>query len=236
MEMIKLNNEMPGTFAISSKEPQILIYHTHTDEAYRQIDGEEYAQSGDWRTKDQTKSVVAVGEDLKKALEDYGFSVLNDTTDHEPPSLTTAYSRSLTTMEKYAKQYPSLRVYIDLHRDAYGDIEAGMKDYVTVNGEQCAKVMFVVGAGTGYTGEGLDGKPKYESNYKLALAITNQLESIKKGLTRPIRVKKGRYNQQVSDMCLLIEVGHNANSLEQAENTAKYIAEAMSKVISITKS
>lgn len=89
-------------------------------------------------------------------------------------------------------------------------------------------MMFVVG-----TGEKYDVKPNYESNYKLALAVTNELENICKGITRPIRVKTGRYNQQVSDMCLLIEVGHNANSLEQAKNAAKYAALALSRVIAV---
>jgi len=169
-----------------------------------------------------------VGEALKTALESYGYTVLHDTTNHEPPSLKTAYSRSLETMEKYAKEYPTLQMFIDVHRDAYNDVEAGRKDYVTVNGEECARMMFVVG-----TGEKYDVKPNYESNYKLALAVTNELEKIKKGFTRPIRVKTGRYNQQVSDMCLLIEVGHNANSLEQAKNAAKYAALAISRVVDI---
>jgi stage II sporulation protein P len=232
MEIMQFSKE-PKQFSISSQEPQILIYHTHTEEAYIQITGEEYAESGKWYTKEQNKSVVEVGEALNNALTGYGYSVLHDTTDHQPPSLSTAYSRSLKTMEKYADEYPGLRVYIDLHRDAYNDVEAGRKDYVIVDGEECARVMFVVGTGAGYTGEGFDGKPDYESNYKLAHAITDELENIKKGFTRPIRVKTGRYNQQVSDMCLLIEVGHNANSLQQAINSTKYIALAISRVISM---
>lgn len=232
MEILQFSKE-PKQFSIGSKSPQILIYHTHTEEAYRQITGNEYAESGKWYTKDQSMSVVAVGEALKSALEGYGYSVIHDTTDHQPPSLSTAYSRSLTTMEKYAKEYPDLKVYIDLHRDAYNDLDAGRKDYIIVNGEECARMMFVVGTGAGYTGTGFDGKPNYESNYKLALAITNEMEKIQKGFTRPIRVKTGRYNQQISDMCVLIEVGHNANSLQQAENTAKYVALAISRVISV---
>ena len=228
MEILDFANDAPKNFSIGTKGPQILIYHTHTLEAYRQIEGKEYVEAGAWRTNDEDNSVLAVGEVLKKELESYGYTVLHDKTNHEPPSLKTAYSRSLETMEKYAKEYPSLQVYIDLHRDAYNDVEAGKKDFVTVNGEECARMMFVVG-----TGEKYDVKPNYESNYKLALAVTNELENICKGITRPIRVKTGRYNQQVSDMCLLIEVGHNANSLEQAKNAAKYAALALSRVIAV---
>lgn len=232
LEIIEFTNDEPKEFFIGAQGPQILIYHTHTQEAYRQINGEEYVETGSWRTADHDQSVVAVGDILTEELEDYGYTVLHDTTNHEPPKLSTSYSRSLETMESYSEDYSAISVFIDVHRDAYGDIEAGKKDIVTINGDECARVMFVVGTGEGKTGSGFANKPNYESNYKLALAITNQLESMKKGFTRPIRVKTGRYNQHVSDMCLLIEVGHNANSLEQAKNTAKYVALALSRVLS----
>ncbi len=226
LEILGFANDKPREFYVGAKGPQILIYHTHTQEAYRQIKGEEYIEAGSWRTAQHEASIVAVGAALKKELEEYGYTVLHDKTNHEPPTLNTAYTRSVKTMERYAKDYPTISVFIDVHRDAYGNIEAGSKDFVVVNGTECARVMFVVG-----TGEQYDNKPNYESNYKLALAVTNQLESIKKGFTRPIRVKTGRYNQHISDMCLLIEVGHNANALEQAVNSARYVALALSRVL-----
>lgn len=226
MEILGFADDAPKDFHVGTEGPQILLYHTHTTEAYRQVTGEEYVEAGAWRTADELHSIVAVGDELEKELESYGYTVIHDKTDHEPPSLKTAYDRSLTTMEKYKKKYPSLRVFIDVHRDAYGDEEAGKRDFITINGQECAKVMFVVG-----TGEKYSVKPNYESNYKLALAVTNKLEGIKKGFTRPIRVKTGRYNQQVSDMCLLVEIGHNANTLEQAINSAKYVAKALSEVL-----
>ncbi len=226
LEILGFASDKPREFFIAAKGPQILLYHTHTQEAYRQIKGEEYIEVGSWRTAQHEASIVAVGAALKKELEEYGYTVLHDKTNHEPPALNTAYTRSLKTMESYVKEYPSVSVFIDVHRDAYGNIEKGSKDYVVVNGTECARVMFVVG-----TGEQHDNKPNYESNYKLALAVTNQLESIKKGFTRPIRVKTGRYNQHVSDMCLLIEVGHNANALEQAVNSMRYVALALSRVL-----
>ena len=226
LEIIEYTTDDQPEFFVGTQGPQILIYHTHTQEAYRQVYGEEYVETGSWRTADEQQSVVAVGEVIKQELEDYGYTVLHDTTNHEPPKLSTSYERSLETMLMYQRKYPSLCVFIDVHRDAYGDIESGSKDIVTIAGQECTRVMFVVG-----TGEKYDDKPNYESNYKLALALTNNLESMEEGFTRPIRVKTGRYNQHVADMCLLIEVGHNANTLEQAKNTAKYVALALSRVL-----
>jgi len=228
MEFLGFADDEPREFRVGVSGPQVLIYHTHTTEAYRPTSEDEYVAAGSWRTKDYAHSVVAVGEVLDRELQRYGFKVLHDTTNHEPPKLDTAYERSLVTMQDYKKEHPTIKLFIDLHRDAYSDVEAGKKDFVVVNGEECARVMCVVG-----TGEKYSVKPNYESNYKLALAFTGEMEKIKKGFTRPIRVKTGRYNQHVSDMCLLIEIGHNANTLQQAKNAAKYVALALSRVLEI---
>jgi len=227
MEILDFANDVPKAFQVSTQGPQILIYHTHTREAYLEEDVAVY-NAGNWQTTQQSHSVVAVGEVLKAELESFGFSVIHDVTDHAPPSQATSYSRSLQTMKEYLSNYPTIRMFIDVHRDAYNNIEAGSKDFVTVNGEECARMMFVVDNGEGY-----DVKPDYESNYKLAQAITNELENIHKGFTRPIRIKSHSHNQNVSDMCLLIELGHNANTLQQAKNAAKYAALAISRVVDI---
>ena len=224
LEILGFAKDKPKAFYVGTQGPQVLIYHTHTREAYKQTVVDAYAEIGQYQTLQQSHSVVAVGDVLAAELERYGFTVLHDTTDHVPPSQNTAYSRSLQTMEKYKKEYPSLRIFIDVHRDASSDT----KDYLTVNGEECAHMMFVVDNGQGYK-----EKPDYESNFKLAQSITNELEKIHKGFTRPICIKSHSHNQNVSDMCLLIEVGHNANSLEQAKNAAKYAALAISRVVAI---
>lgn len=227
LEIIRFSNE-PKSFYVGAAGPQILIYHTHTEEAYRQIKGDEYpAVAGKPYTKDFKYSVAAVGEVLKNELEKYGFTVMHDITDHMRQGLSTAYSKSLPTMKSYADKYSTIKIFIDVHRDSSNN----EKDYITIKGEQCAKVMFVVG-----TSDKPGEKEKFESNYKLALAVTNELENIRKGFTRPIRIQNSskHYNQLMSDMCLLIEVGHNANTLEQAENTARCVALALSRVVEIS--
>ena len=207
--------------------PTILIYHTHTTEAYAQTETYTYTPSGNWRTTDNEKNVVAVGELLAEQLRARGFSVLHDTTDHEPPKLATAYSRSEQTMRDYQEKYPSLTVFIDVHRDAYGDADTPITDYLELDGEQVARMMFVVGTGEGATGTGFAEMPDFESNYALAEAATEYLTAVDSRLARPIRVKTGRYNQHISDHCLLVEIGHNCNSLDQALAAVPYLAEAL---------
>ena len=214
---------LPALNALRSDKPTILIYHTHTTEAYTQTETEKYKETSKWRTSDNTKNVVAVGETLKEILEkDYGFAVIHDTTDHEPPKLATAYDRSVVTMEKYHKEYPSVVLFIDLHRDAYTSTGSTPCDYLTINGVETARLMFVVGKGEKYS-----DKPYYDSNIAFAERMTAYLKTIDEKLCRPVRVKTGRYNQHVAPNCILVEVGHNANTLSQAKAAMPYFAESI---------
>ena len=204
---------------LRDSEPKILIYHTHTTEAYTATKASPYVQTSTYRTRDVGKSVIAVGEALAQRLRtQYGFSVIHDITDHEPPSLKTAYDRSEQTMLSYLERYPSLVLFIDIHRDASSDTS----DYVMVDGLPTARLMCVVGQGTKYA-----EKPDFETNYALASTLTENLRRIDKCLARDVRVKTGRYNQHVGQMNLLIEVGHNANTLEQALNAVPSLAESL---------
>ncbi len=206
--------------------PHFLIYHTHTSEAFRMEFEGQYEKTTDWRTDDQNYNVVGVGAELKRILEeDYGYSVLQDKTDHEPPKLSTSYSRSVITMENYRDKYEGLKVYIDVHRDA-ANVEEDQDDVVVIDGKRCARVMFVVGTGVNF-----NVKPAWETNYKIALALTEELNAICENFAKPIRVKDGRYNQHISNACILIEVGHNANTYSEAINSVEYIAKAIDKII-----
>ena len=208
---------------LRGREPRILIYHTHTTEAYTATDASPYIQTSSYRTADASKSVLAVGEALAERLRtQYGFSVIHDTTDHEPPKLKTAYDRSEKTMRRYLEQYPSLILFIDIHRDASSD----SSDYVMVDGAPAARLMCVVGQGTKYA-----QKPDFDRNYALAVSLTEHLRHIEKHLARDVRVKTGRYNQHVGQLSLLIEVGHNANTLEQALHAVPSLAEGLALTI-----
>lgn len=215
--------------------PTVLIYHTHDTEAYRPTEDEPYEQTGSFRTEDDTKNVYAVGEELKKHLSEYGIIALHAAEKHEKPLITSAYERSIETVRRYRELYPSLVLFIDLHRDGVAD--TGYEDdYALVDGLECAKMMFVVGTGTSgkssqYAEDPKEGEepglPDFEGNYALARSLTETLLSYNEGFMRKIRVKAGNYNQQAGPRCLLIEVGHNGNTLAQAKNSMIYLAKAI---------
>nr|HML48656.1 stage II sporulation protein P [Clostridia bacterium] len=98
--------------------PRVLIYHTHTYEAYEPTPENPYVATEKWRTKDAVHNVCRVGELLAEILRDrYGMDVVHDVTEHELPDLNSAYTRSLKTLDGYTQRGETFDLYIDLHRD-----------------------------------------------------------------------------------------------------------------------
>jgi len=201
--------------------PRVLIYHTHTHEAYEQVVEDPYEALEAWRTTDADHSVVRVGEALAERLVDYGFEVVHDTTDNEGEQLSTAYTRSLAMLQRYDSSFD---LYIDLHRDAY--VEGEPISVVARGGSEMAPLMMLIGNGNGF-----DVKPWYEQNYAFARELEARINAIEPGLCKPVLVKDGRYNQHIGVFSVLIEVGHNRNTLHQALNAVPPLAEALKDLL-----
>lgn len=214
-----------GEYArVEIKPPRVLIYHTHTHEAYARSDDAQYVETSAWRTRDNGHNIVRVGAELAELLAGYGFEVIHDQTDHELTELNTAYTRSLETLDSYAGE---IDVYIDMHRDAYNANGSGNPFSINVDGVDTARLMLLVGNGVGF-GE----MPYYAQNFEIATKLTHALNARSPGLCRPVMVKDGRYNQHISPCALLVEVGHNLNSLDQALAAMPHLASALSQVLS----
>lgn len=203
-------------------KPSVLIYHTHTHEAYEQVSGDQYVAIEAWRTTDQDHSVVRVGDELAGLLRARGFEVVHDTTDHEQDDLSTAYTRSLETLEHYEQRFD---LYIDLHRDAYIEGVESIQLY-DESEQSLAQLMLLIG-----NGEGFDVKPYYEENLRFAEALTGRINARKSGLCKDVLVKDGRYNQNIGVFSVLIEVGHNRNTLREALASLPYLADALESLM-----
>lgn len=199
------------------KMPTVLIYHTHTDEAYLK-GNKNYLETSVGRSLDQNYNVVAVGDALKQALEDEGFTVIHDKTDNVSESFSNAYQKSYETIKQYIG---SVDIYIDLHRDAY----YGQDRNVVFSGEVYSHICFVVANGQNYS-----QKPNWQENYALALSLTEKVNSIVPNMANDIIFKSARYNQHVSTSSLLIEMGHEENDIEAVKRSAKIVAQAFAKV------
>lgn len=200
---------------------KVLIYHTHTWEAFDQVEGERYEETEKWRSKDNTVNMVAVGNALAAALEAQGCGVMHDETAFEPPDLSTAYQRSLSMLEARQQAGETYDLYIDLHRDAIAS-SSTIKRTVNVAGEEIARFMVLVGKGQGYA-----EKPDWEANLAIAQKLTSSMNAQVEGMCRDIKIKTGRFNQHIAPRCVLIECGLNYNTLDEVLAGIPYLAQAI---------
>lgn len=212
------------------KPKRVLIYHTHTYEAFKQSEDDRYQETEKWRTADSRHNLIRVGEELTTLLRALGVEVTHDTTAFEPPVLGTAYARSLKMLEKRLADGETYDLYIDLHRDAYSASYGG-SNTVSIGGTDVAKLMLLIGKGEGAMGDGYDVKPDWPQNLAVAQSITDELNQQMKGLCREVHVKSGRYNQHVAPNCILVEAGNNLNTLQEVLSAMPYLADAIARTL-----
>jgi len=235
MSKFKISNEdiekmlkEPLNIKFDRKGPKILIYHTHTTESYlRSLDQLEEGNVAS-SSRDSKYNMIRIGNELANQLEKkYGIDVIHNGTTHDYPSHSSAYSNSLRTIDKYLKSYPSIKITLDIHRDAVAKDKPKLRVVTEINGKKTAKIMFVVGT----NGTGLD-HPNWKENLKLAIKLQENLNSQHPDLTRPIYISNNRYNQHLaSGGGLIIEIGADGNTLDEALESIKYLAKAINDVI-----
>lgn len=213
----------PSTLDFSGDGPKILIVHTHASEAYTPEPGFTYEPSDTLRTQDETRSVIRLGSEIARILEDAGIETLHDTTHNDYPSYDGSYARMQTIIESYLAQYPSIQMVLDVHRDAVED-RAGFPAALTANidGEEYARLMLVVG-----TDEGGLTHPRWQENLANALKLQALVNRSAPGLCRDIDLRTERFNQHETDGSLLCEFGASGNTLSQALRTARVFADVL---------
>lgn len=216
------------TQSLPAEGTQILIVHTHGTEAYSRTADDLYEESDPYRTTDTAYSVVHVGDVLQEELEAYGLTVLHDRELYDYPSYTGSYNRSGAAVEGYLTEENGIALVIDLHRDAIGSDEVVYRTCAAVTGTEtsAAQVMFVVGTGE----NGLE-HPLWRENLKLALAMQSAVEMATPGLMRPIHLVPERYNQHLTTGSLIVEVGTNGNTLEEAERSARLFGRSVGEML-----
>lgn len=208
-------------------EPLVFIYHTHATESYNPNDSDIYDTRYNWRSTDNNNNMVAVGAVLKDTLEQQGIAVIHDTSQHDYPSYNGAYDNSCDAIEKVLAENPSIKILLDLHRDAIERDEGVIvKPTAVVNGEKVAQILVVANSDDG---SGLI--PNWRENLRLGFALTTAMEEEAPGLTRPLLFSHRKYNQHLSTGALLIEVGSHANTLEEAKLAAYYLGKALAELV-----
>ena len=206
---------------LKSTEPTVLIVHSHGTESYTKT--ETYQESSAYRTKDTGYNVVSIGDRLVQMLQQQGIRAVHDRTMHDDPSYNASYNNARTSIESYLAQYPSIRLVLDIHRDAVAD--GGSQMAFTTEDGQTAQLMLVVGTDAG----GLT-HPAWAENMALAVKLHAQLEKDVPGICRPISFRTQRFNQDLSTGALIVEVGGTGNTRQQALAAADVLAQAIGKL------
>ncbi len=200
--------------------PQILIYHSHSQEGF-----------ADSIPGDVSTTIVGAGEKLTRLLEEeYGFDVLHHTGVYDYPSRDEAYSNALPAIEQVLEENPTIQVVIDLHRDAVAE---GTKLVTTIDGKDYARFMFFNGICRSTKGPiTYLNNPYLKEN--LAFSFQSQViaESYFPGITRKIYLKAWRYNMHFKPRNMLIELGAQTNTVEEIMNTTEILAFVIDEVLS----
>lgn len=202
--------------------PQILIYHTHSQE--------EYADHG----SDPEATVIGVGTYLSELLEERGYRVIHDTSVYDVRDgkldRSRAYTYALEGITGILQENPSIEVVLDIHRDGVSESTRLVKE---IGGRPTAQIMFF--NGTSQTPEGpIEYLPNPNREANLAFSFRLQLAAMKEypGFARKIYLKGLRYNQHVRARTALIEVGAQTNTYQEARNAMEPLADLLDQVLS----
>lgn len=207
-------------------KPSILIYHSHTTEAYSLLDLGYYFKS-DARSKDINRNMVRVGDDLVAYLEKAGFKVIHDREIHDI-DYNASYDESRKVIEKYLEKYPSIEITIDVHRDDITyDNKTKVKPTAVIDKKKAARMMIISGCEYGR----VKNFPDWEDNLRFNLQIQNKVNSLYPDLMRPILFSERKYNMYETPCSFLLEVGTDANTLDEACYSARLFGKALGELL-----
>ncbi len=212
----------PLDWDLTGEEPTVLILHTHTTESYTKADGESYKETSLFRTLDEGYNMLSIGDMVARILEAGGVKVLHDRELHDYPSYNGSYNHARKSVKQYLEEYPSIRLVLDLHRDASGDNRNQMKTHTSVDGQDSAQLMLVVG-----TDAAGISHPDWEENLALGLKLHVQIERLCPGMMRYVNLRAQRFNQDLMPGMLLVEVGAAGNSHTEALRAAQVLAQGI---------
>jgi stage II sporulation protein P len=208
---------------LTSEDPSVLVFHSHGTEAFLPGEGYTYEEEGgEYRTTDADCNMLSVGEELVRLLNEAGIHAVHDRTYYDYPDYLTSYDNARIGLEEQLKKYPTVKLVIDLHRDSAERSDGSQwATEAIVNGEKSAQIMLVMGTDSYYT------HPNWEKNLSIALKLQAVMEKTHDGSTRPLDLRKQRFNQDLAAGAIIAEVGAAGNTHREALNGVSVLAEAI---------
>ena len=209
-------------------EPQVLIVHTHATESYMDEDVGYYYESFYPRDTDDNYNMISVGNAIQKQLEKAGIGVAHCCEHHDDPQYYGAYDNCAESINEYLKKYPSIKLVLDIHRDSITtDENEKIKPTFVYNGKKAAQIMIMCGN----ENYGYYDFPNWEDNMSLAVKLQSTAETKYPGMTRPLYFGNFMYNMNLGPTSLLIEMGSDANTLNEAVYSGELLGDVIATVL-----
>lgn len=212
-------------FKLTGNDVEAIVYHTHTTESYTESNDYRYEPSGVYRTLNSNSNMLRIGEETKKYLQQNGIGVYHDKTVYDYPDYNSSYSKAGKGILETLKKYKNAKIVLDLHRDAIGVNTDQYKPVIKIGEKKVAQFLIVVGTNQG----GLKHQ-NWRENLKLALKIKKLADEKYPGLCRNVILRKERFNQQVTEGAIIVEMGATGNTVEEVLETSKYFSELLVEV------
>lgn len=222
-----LIKEGPALEISDKSEPTVLIFHTHTTESYLLADNGVFYSDYKTRSTDSTKNMIRVGSEICRVLESNGIGFIHDTNIYDE-SYDGAYARSRVNVQKYLEEYPSIQIVIDVHRDAiYYSDTSRCKPTAEINDRKAAQLMIISGTEEGY----ITDFPHWEDNLRFSLCFQKTAEKMYPGLMKPLYFCQRKYNMDTAKCSFLLEVGTDANTLDEAVYSGFLTGNVLTQII-----
>ena len=212
---------------IDKDEPSVLIYHTHTTETYELLDRGFFTNERSSRSENSKENMIRIGEEICRVLESKGYKTIHDKTIYDK-EYNGAYDRSFENIKKILMDNPSIQIVLDVHRDAiYQKDGSKIKTVTEINGKKAAQITIVSGCEDG----NVTDFPNWEKNLAFAVQLQNKIKNDNSKLLRPLLFCSRRYNMHLTSCSLVIEIGTDANTLDEAVYSAKLFGLSLSEFL-----
>ena len=211
--VLELLLTQPLSWQLAGPEPTVLILHSHATESYEGTPG--------WRSLNPEENMVSIGAEVARVLEAGGIRVIHDRTLYDDPSYADAYSNARQAIRQWLSDYPTIRLVLDIHRDASAGTQGQLITSATVGGQRSAQLMLVLGT------DQRSAHPAWQENLALGLKLATLLEQYNPGICRPIQLRSQRFNMDLCPGSLLVEVGAAGNTHQEALIAANALAQAI---------
>ena len=222
-----LNKALPFKYE-DTTDPQVLIVHTHATESFMEEDVGYYYESFYPRDTNDNYNIVRVGKEITDTLTKNGIGTVHCCKHHDDPQYYGAYDNSADSIMYYLEKYPTIKIILDIHRDSITTEEnEKIKPTFMYNGKKAAQIMIMCGNDN----YGYYDFPNWEDNLSLAVKLQSAAETRYPGMTRPLYFGNFMYNMNLAPGSLLIEVGTDANTLDEAVLTGELLGNVIAEVL-----